>query len=91
MPEESTKEQLIGVIDAGTRTVKFCVFRSQHTKEIAEYAVDITPHTPQEGWFEEDPLEILQAVQKCIKNVLSSISKLTSGYDIEISCECMAL
>lgn len=78
MPEESTvtKEALIGVIDAGTRTVKFCVFRSQHTKEIAEHAVDITPHTPQEGWFEEDPLEILEAVQQCIRSVLGSISML---------------
>lgn len=85
MPEESssTKEQLIGVIDAGTRTVKFCVFRSQHTKEIAEYAVDITPHTPQEGWFEEDPLEILEAVRKCIKNALSSISKFWCATEID--------
>lgn len=75
MAKESTKEPLIGVIDAGTRTVKFCVFRSQHTKEVAEHAVDITPHTPQEGWFEEDPLEILAAVQKCVKNVLSTVGK----------------
>lgn len=74
MPVGSMEEPLIGVIDAGTRTVKFCVFRSQHTKELAEYAVDIAPHTPQEGWFEEDPIEILEAVRKCIKNVLNSIS-----------------
>lgn len=76
MPEQLAKEPLIGVIDAGTRTVKFCVFRSQHTQEIAEYAVDIAPHTPQEGWFEEDPLEILVAVEECIKNVLSSVGKI---------------
>lgn len=73
MPVEIKKEPLIGVVDAGTRTVKFCVFRSQHTKELAEYAVDIKPQTPQEGWFEEDPLEIWDAVRKCIKTVLGSV------------------
>lgn len=66
---------LIGVIDAGTRTVKFCVFPSGHTKELAEYAVDIEPHTPREGWSELDPLEILAAVKRCINNVAKSISK----------------
>lgn len=71
---EGTKEPLIGVIDAGTRTVKFCVFRSLHTKEIAEYAVDIAPHTPQEGWMEEDPIEILNAVKTCIQKATSGIS-----------------
>lgn len=64
---------LIGVIDAGTRTVKFCVFRSLHTKELEEYAIDIAPHTPEEGWFEEDPLEILNAVKTCINKVIGKI------------------
>lgn len=69
------KQPLIGVIDAGTRTVKFCVFYSMHTKEVAEHAVDITPITPDEGWFEEDPIEILDAVRTCITKVTSNISK----------------
>lgn len=66
---------LIGVIDAGTRTVKFCVFPSPHTKELAEYAIDIESHTPQEGWFELDPLEILEAVKKCISKVVKTVGK----------------
>lgn len=61
---------LIGVIDAGTRTVKFCVFRSQETKEIAEHAIDVVPHIPMEGWHEQDPYEILNAVKKCMENVI---------------------
>jgi glycerol kinase len=64
---------MIGVIDAGTRTVQFCVFRSQHTQEIAGHAIDITQHTPQEGWFEEDPNEILQAVRTCMYNVVNQL------------------
>lgn len=61
---------LIGVIDAGTRTVKFCVFASQHTKEIAEHAIDVKRITPREGWSEQDPLEILKAIRECIERVL---------------------
>ncbi|CAH2014917.1 unnamed protein product [Acanthoscelides obtectus] len=71
--EKVHKDTLIGVIDAGTRTVKFCVFRPGHTKEIAEHTVDIVTHTPQEGWSEQDPKEILSAVRKCIDNVVQQL------------------
>lgn len=64
---------LIGVIDAGTKTVQFCVFRAQRTKEIAGSSIDITQHSPQEGWCEEDPNEILQAVKTCMKNVCNKL------------------
>ncbi|XP_017785874.1 PREDICTED: glycerol kinase-like isoform X2 [Nicrophorus vespilloides] len=65
-------EPLIGVIDAGTRTIKFCVFRAKHTKELAEHAVDINPIVPEEGWHEQDPKEILDAINTCIQNVTKS-------------------
>lgn len=63
------KEPLIGVIDAGTRTIKFCVFKAKHTKELFEHAVDINPIIPQEGWHEQDPVEILNAIKTCISEV----------------------
>lgn len=71
---------LIGVIDAGTRTVKFSVFRSQHIEEIAEHAIDIVPITPQEGWFEEKPKEILDAVKISMKKAVEKLgTKRESG------------
>lgn len=74
MPGE--KEPLIGVIDAGTRTVKFCLFRSRHTKELIGQAVDITPIVPREGWHEQDPKEILRAVAFCIEEVTQKLPSL---------------
>ena len=62
-------EPLIGVIDAGTRTIKFCIFRASHTKELHEHAVDINPIIPEEGWHEQNPLEILWAIKTCIQKV----------------------
>lgn len=67
------EEQLIGVIDAGTRTVKFCVFRSGHTGEIAEHTKNIETLIPQEGWSEQEPNQILSAVKTCMQNVVDEL------------------
>lgn len=67
------EERLIGVIDAGTRTIKFCVFRSEHTKEIVEHTINIATHTPEEGWSEQDPKEILNAVKTCMQAVVDEL------------------
>lgn len=71
--EEVHERPQIGVIDAGTKTVKFCVFPNQCVKEYAEHAVDVTQHTPQEGWLEQDPKEILSAIKECIEVVSEKI------------------
>ncbi|KAL1517929.1 hypothetical protein ABEB36_001627 [Hypothenemus hampei] len=70
---ENGHQQLVGVIDASTRTVKFSVFVCQHIKEIAEHAIDLEPITPQEGWSEQDPLKILEAVKLCMNRVVEKL------------------
>lgn len=80
MPVASEKIPLIGVIDAGSRTVEFVVFRSQHTDELVCSEVDVTTLTPQEGWLEQDPKEILQAMHKCVKAVAEMLPE--KGYKI---------
>lgn len=73
--QDNGHEQLIGVIDAGTRTITFGVFISQHIKEISEYSIDVEPVVPQEGWSEQDPLKILDAVKTCIKKVIANLGE----------------
>ncbi|XP_023024251.2 glycerol kinase 3 [Leptinotarsa decemlineata] len=73
MNHEDYEGPLIGVVDAGTRTVKFCVFRSEHIKEICKHTIDITTYTPQEGWSEQDPKKILIAVEKCMEAVVNKL------------------
>lgn len=81
MPVKEEKEKLIGVIDAGTRTVKFCLFKSQHPEQIAEHAIKINMLTPDEGWHEQDPMEILNAVNTCIDSVLGKLGGL--GFNVD--------
>lgn len=71
--QENGHQRLVGVIDASTSTVKFSVFVSQHIQEIAEHAVDLEPITPQEGWSEQDPVKILEAVRTCMEQVVKKL------------------
>ncbi|XP_044728466.1 glycerol kinase-like [Chrysoperla carnea] len=79
-PRKFKKEQLIGVIDAGTKTTQFVVFKSQHSLELVSHQIDIGQKIPQEGWLEQDPLEIISAIKICVENIKDKLHSL--GYEI---------
>ncbi|XP_020288321.1 glycerol kinase-like isoform X2 [Pseudomyrmex gracilis] len=67
---------LVGVIDVGTRTVRFVVFNAKHVAEIASHQIDIEQISSQEGWMEQDPKEIIFAVKTCIQEVMQKLAVL---------------
>ncbi|XP_045478379.1 glycerol kinase [Harmonia axyridis] len=73
----SDNKRLIGAISAGTQSVKFSVFRSQETRVIAEHEVRISSYSPQEGWMEQDPIEIICAVRTCLEKVSEQLGSQT--------------
>uniref|UniRef100_A0A1B6L7W5 Probable glycerol kinase n=1 Tax=Graphocephala atropunctata TaxID=36148 RepID=A0A1B6L7W5_9HEMI len=73
MPAEGGREPLIAVIDEGTMTIRFVVFSSKTRQELVSHKLDVVQKCPQEGWAEEDPQEILSAIQQCIARVVEQL------------------
>ncbi|XP_075212630.1 glycerol kinase 3-like isoform X4 [Lycorma delicatula] len=70
---EKSVKPLVGVIDAGTSSVRFVIFSAITKQEICSHHVHIATKTPLEGWFEQDPFEILAGVRTCITTVLQKL------------------
>lgn len=58
---------LVGAIDEGTSSARFIVFRAGTTEVVCSHQEKLTQSFPQEGWVEQDPMEILAAVTRCIQ------------------------
>ncbi|XP_043491124.1 glycerol kinase-like [Polistes fuscatus] len=77
MPENINRSAtLIGAIDEGTSSARFLVFDILLKKVIASHQIEIKQKYPQEGWVEQDPKEILQAVIQCIKKTVEKLKDL---------------
>ncbi|XP_012063513.1 PREDICTED: glycerol kinase-like [Atta cephalotes] len=74
MPENVKKTgPLIGAIDEGTSSARFLVFDVLRRNVVALHQIEIKQKYPQEGWVEQDPKEILEAVIACIEETLRKI------------------
>lgn len=62
--------KLIGVIDAGTNTVKFVIYKTPNFEEICSHEIHITQISEQANYLEHDPIEILNAVRECANVVI---------------------
>ncbi|CAG9855577.1 unnamed protein product [Phyllotreta striolata] len=67
---------LIGAIDEGTSSTRFLVFASKTAEVLTYHQIPIESIVPQEGWFEQDPKEILNAVIETIKVTCDNLGKL---------------
>lgn len=67
---------LIGVIDEGTSSTRFVVFASKTAEVLTYHQLDIPSIVPQEGWFEQDALIILEIVKETITATCDNLEKL---------------
>ncbi|XP_069698290.1 glycerol kinase 3 isoform X1 [Periplaneta americana] len=64
---------LVGAIDEGTSSARFLVFAARTREVVASHQIEITNTYPQEGWVEQNPKEILTAVEECITKAVETL------------------
>lgn len=67
---------LVGAIDEGTSSARFLVFAAKTAEVLTYHQEEVKLICPKEGWVEQDPLEILNLVQKCIETSVDHLHKL---------------
>ncbi|XP_023227686.1 glycerol kinase-like [Centruroides sculpturatus] len=67
---------LVGAIDQGTGSTRFFVFASKSAQIITYHQVELRQLLPEEGWVEQDPLEILSSVNICIEKAFDNLKNL---------------
>ncbi|RDD40913.1 Glycerol kinase [Trichoplax sp. H2] len=72
----SSKGPLVGAIDQGTSSSRFMIFPANSQEVISITQMEIKQMFPREGWCEEDPIEILESVQKCISDAADKCNEL---------------
>lgn len=72
---------LIGAIDEGTSSARFILFKAQTAEVVAKYQMEISRSYPNEGWVEQDPMEILKVVKTCITLTIQQLHDLGGSAD----------
>lgn len=67
---------LVGSIDEGTTSARFVLFKAGTADIVCFYQKEIRTITPNEGWVEQDPMEILDAVNECIEKTVEKLIAL---------------
>lgn len=79
--KHSFSKQYVASIDQSTTSTKFSVFET-NGKLVDKEIIQHSQITPQDGWLEHDPLEILKNTHQAMSNV---IQRLQSNKDMDFS------
>ncbi|XP_072376457.1 glycerol kinase 3 [Diabrotica undecimpunctata] len=76
---------LVGAIDEGTSSARFLLFKAGTPEVVASHQIELSQIYPQEGWVEQDPLEILSVVETCIEKTIDKLITLGGSVDDIVS------
>ncbi|XP_043280581.1 glycerol kinase-like [Venturia canescens] len=76
---------LVGAIDEGTSSARFLVFAANTAEVLTYHQVPISQSYPKEGWVEQDPIEILNAVKECLSQTVYNLQQLTIDHSDIVS------
>lgn len=64
---------LVGAIDEGTSSARFLIFSSKTSEVVVSHQVETFNIYPQEGWVEQDPKMIMNAVTQCVERAVEAL------------------
>lgn len=67
---------LVGAVDQGTSSTRFLIFSSLNAELVTYHQTELQQKCPNEGWVEEDPMEILESVKICIEKAVDNLKSL---------------
>lgn len=67
---------LVGSIDEGTTSARFVLFKAESTEVVCYHQIPIKQFTPNEGWVEQNPIDILRAVEECVEKTIEKLIEL---------------
>ncbi|CAF0880998.1 unnamed protein product [Rotaria sordida] len=76
---DSSTKTLVGAIDQGTSSSRFLIFNATNLELITYHQESIQISTPNPGWVEQDPNEILEKTILCMEKAVEKLGEL--GYD----------
>lgn len=79
--EQFSRGPLVGSIDEGTSSARFMLFKAGTSTVVVSHQEPLALKCPQEGWVEQDPMEILDVVQRCIMHTIKKLEKLGGSVD----------
>ncbi|XP_037933977.1 glycerol kinase [Teleopsis dalmanni] len=68
--------KLIGAIDEGTSSARFIIFKAGTDEIVCMHQVTVESSYPREGWVEQSPTAIYDAVYVCIEEAVSKLKDL---------------
>lgn len=76
---------LVGAIDEGTSSARFMIFKAASSEIVCYDQLEVPNIYPQEGWVEQDPLVILDIVEKCMEGAIKKLEELGGSRSVSLS------
>lgn len=74
----------VGAIDEGTSSARFIIFEAGTANVVCYHQIEIPQITPQEGWVEQDPMLILDVVERCIEITIEKLIKMNGDPKVRL-------
>ena len=68
---------LVGALDQGTSSTRFMVFAAETSQLVTYHQVQVELKSPQQGWEELDPQELLESSITCINSTVDKLNKMS--------------